>query len=239
MIASCMRYCTFEPARDRRRRTAPTSRSSRLTPKPCRTASCGHDRRRQLAVIAGQHDAADRSSGIQQPGSVLWHASSITARSNVPLAEHLAVQARRRRAQDGRAVEDALDRLALQPARVGEQRAGLLAHVAACARLRLGPRALAGLAEEGERLLGQLAGQPRVVVVLHHQVERVLAQRRQDAGGMAEPHGAFAGRQQPFEQVVDRQIARGAGQHLARRGARPGGSARPRWSSCRCRAGRG
>ena len=86
-------------------------------------------------------------------------------------------------------VEDVLDRLGLQPAGVGQQVAGLLPHVAACARLGLGPRPLAGLAEQGERLLGELAGQADVVVVLDQQVEGVLPQApaARGPGGPAAP----------------------------------------------------
>ena len=49
----------------------------------------------------------------------------------------------------------------------------------------------------------------------HEQVERVLAEFRQHAGRMPQPHDPLAEAQQPLEDVIDRQVARGAGQDLA------------------------
>ncbi len=43
----------------------------------------------------------------------------------------------------------------------------------------------------------------------------MLAEFRQHAGRMPQPHDPLAEAQQPFEDVVDRQVARGAGQDLA------------------------
>ena len=51
-------------------------------------------------------------------------------------------------------------------------------------------------------------------MLLHEQIERVLAQLRQHAGRMAQPDRPLAEFQQLLEDVIDRQVARGAGQHL-------------------------
>ena len=124
---------------------------------------------------------------------------------------------------DAGLVQDALDGQRFQPAGVGEQVAGLRRSAAFSPGCGLLARPLVGLAEQGERVLGDLAGLPRVGVLLDEDVERALAQLRQHAGRVAEPHRQFAGREQLFEQVIDRVVARGARQHASRRARPPGG----------------
>ncbi len=98
-------------------------------------------------------------------------------------------------------------------ASVGQEGAGLLAHVAALARGRLGPSPLAGLAKQSEGLPGQLAGAARIGMPLDEQVERSLPQRRQHPRGMTQPDGCLPQGEQLFEQVVDSQVGRCADQH--------------------------
>ena len=80
MIASCMRYWTFN-----RRETLAVQGDESFHQADAETLFrrlAGQHGRRQLQMVAGQHDAAARRNGSQQPGSVLWPASSITARLN-------------------------------------------------------------------------------------------------------------------------------------------------------------
>ena len=122
MIAACMRYCTVS----RRVTAAPysaTSRSIRLTPKPCAGRLGRQDRRRQLAVVAGQDQRGRRAAAASSSaGSVALARLVDHHQVEAAVAEQLAVQAGERGAQHRRAVEDALDGLA--PPAGGRRRAG-------------------------------------------------------------------------------------------------------------------
>ena len=95
------------------------------------------------------------------------------------------------------------------------RRLGVLAELPPLARLRRRPRVAVRLAEQHQRLLDELPGKLHVGVPLDEQVERVVAQLRQHAGRVPQPHGPLAEGQQPLEDVVHGQVARGAGQHPA------------------------
>ncbi len=233
-----MRYCT-----SRRRVTRspyrPTSRSSRLTPKPWRAASRDRTVGGSWQWSPARTTRSQRSSG--GPAARLRGLARLVDDEQVeaPAAEHFGVQSRGRRAQDRRRVEDAFDGLVLQAAGVGEEGAGLLAHVAAGAGFRFGARPLGGLAEQGERLLQRTCGPG-------------ACRDGRPPSGRACVRAAAAGRGRgvPGEPRVRRGPAavrggcprRGCwGRRRApcRRGARPGGSVPPASWSCPSPAGRG
>ena len=51
-------------------------------------------------------------------------------------------------------------------------------------------------------------------MLFHHQIKGMFPKRRQDARGMAKPNRRLACSYQTLEQVVHRQIAGSAGEHL-------------------------
>ncbi len=213
MIAWCIRYWTVS----RRAICGPQraiSRSKRLVAKPSAAAS-------RLTTVGGNWQwspantsRSHRRMGIQQPGSVLWQASSITARSN----------RRAPRSWLSRPVVVAHSTLAepsmLSTACICIRRASASSPRASarscCRRPGFGadPGPAVRLAEQRHGLLDELAGQQNVVVPLDEQVERIGAQVGQHAGRMAQPHDPLAEAQQPLENIVHAQVARGAGQHL-------------------------
>ena len=158
-------------------------------------------------MVAGQHDAV--AAQQRNPAARLRRLARLVDHQQVEPApaEHLGVQAGRRRAQDRRGVEDALDGLGFQACASASSaraswRMSRLAPGSGLARVHL-----SALRNRANASLSELAGLAHVGVVVHHQVERVFAQLRQDAGGMAQADGLFAVSQQPFEQVVHGEIA--------------------------------
>ena len=172
-------------------------------------------RRRQLAMIAGEHHAV--ASQQRYPAARLGALAGFIdhAQIEAPRAENLAIQRRRRCTQHGGRVENAFGRLGFELAGVGQQRSRVVAELLSLARLWRRTTKPAGLAEKAHRLLDQLPRKLDVVVSLDEQVQRVIAQLGQHAGRVAQPHCPLAAAQQPLEDIIDRQIARGAGQHPA------------------------
>ena len=165
-------------------------------------------------MIAGQHEAI--AAQERDPAARLRALAGLVDDDEIksPRAQQLAVDARRRGANHCRRPEDAFDGLKLHPAGIGQERTGVVAKLPPLAGLRRGPTLPAGLAKKAHRLLDELAGQLHVAMSLDEQIERMLAKFRQHAGRMPQPHDPLAETQQPLEDVVDRQVARGAGQHL-------------------------
>ncbi len=89
------------------------------------------------------------------------------------------------------------------------KRSGIVAKLPPLARLRRGPAIAARLAKEAHRLLDQFAGQSHVGVPLRRAgracARAAPAARGPDARARIDP---LAKCQQPFEDVIDRQVAR-------------------------------
>jgi hypothetical protein len=163
-------------------------------------------------VVAASTTLFARSSGTQLAGSVLWHASSMTATSyrrcpSTWLSSPVSVAQTTLASSRMRSIASAFE-LRTSPSR---SRASSGVRLARRAAAVLGP--LVGLPEERERVAGELTGVPGVGVLLGEQVERPGAQLGQDAGRVPEPHRALAGREQLLQEVIDRVVARGARQH--------------------------
>src|SRR5262249_12148509 len=109
--------------------------------------------------------------------------------------------------------EDALDRAGFELAGIVDEGAGLPPQACLLSRLRPGPRPPAGRAEERVRLLVKLARLSGVRVAFRGFVERVLAKRFRHASRVPESDPVLAGREQLFQQVVHRQVARGTGEY--------------------------
>ena len=184
-------------------------------PKPSSAASWLTTVGGKLAMVAGEHEtiAAQQRNPAARFGALAGLVDHHEIKT--PRAQQLAVDAGGRGADHRGRIEDALRGLQFHFPRVGQERAGIVAKLFPFAGLRRGPPLPAGLAKEAHRLLDQLAGQPHVAMTLHEEIERMLAQLRQHAGRMPQPHDPLAETEQAFEDVVDGQVARGAGQHLA------------------------
>lgn len=129
-----------------------------------------------------------------------------------PRAQEFLVQSGRGGAEDVGGVEDVLDGLGLQPPGISQQAFGFLAGLLARPGQRLGPGMAACLPEQAHGLLDQLAGQSDIWMVFHQQVQGVGTKIGHHTGRVPQPHGPLTGGQQPLEEVVHGQIARGAGQ---------------------------
>ena len=117
---------------------------------------------------------------------------------------------------------------------------GIVAECSPLARRRHGARVAVRLAEQSQRLLDQLAGQPHVGVSLDQQSRAYArATRGSTRAGCPRRTARSPKRQQPLEDVVDGQVAQGAGQHLAAPADRLADDLDHGGASCRCPAGRG
>ena len=154
-----MRYCTSS-RRASSRPCSSASRSNRLTPKPCPPGLVAEHGRRQLAMVAGQHHAL----GPQQrnPAARLGALAGLVDHGQIepPGAEQFVVEAGRRRAQTLSAVSRICS-----TACASSRRASASSERASLRISRRAPGSgLArvvrdGLAEQGQGLLHQLAGQ--------------------------------------------------------------------------------
>ena len=237
MIASCMRYCTVS----RREMPSPKSLDQPLHQAHGQTllgrlrstrssAAAGNDRRPARRRPA-------RSSGIQQAGSIAWAASSITTRSNVAVAQHLAIDARQRRTQHGRRIEQMLGRPAIRCAGRRRSARGLGPHLLPCARQRFGPREASGLVAQLIGLLDQLAGNCHVGMCIDQQIERVLLQLGQHAGRMTQADCFLAARNSRSSMLSTARLLGAQASTFSPR-ALPGESVRRRSSFCPCPADR-
>ena len=99
-------------------------------------------------------------------------------------------------------------------ARVGDQLAGLGSHLLPCSRQRLSSCEAGDLVKELIGIADQAAGDGHVGMGIDQQVERVLLQLRQDPRRVAKADCLLAAAHQTLQQVIDRQIAGRAGEHL-------------------------
>ena len=138
---------------------------------------------------------------------MLWQASSTTTQSNSTIAEHFLVDRRRGADHVGR-IEHVANRLPFQLARFGLELLRFAAHVLLGAAGRLGPRVSIGLLIERFDFAQQIFHDAHVVVRFDDRIERVAAQFFFDAGRMPDANDALTAGHQPFEQIIDRRVAR-------------------------------
>ena len=239
MIAACIRYCTVS-SRATSGRSRPTSRSIRLTDKPALGRLRRDDRRRQLAVVAGEDELVRPQQ--RHPARRLGGLARLVDHREVepPLAEQLAVEAGERGADDAGLVQHPLDG-------EGFELAGFARAVSRASRrsaafspgLRLARVHLSAWRNRANASRATL----RACRASGCFSARMSMARARSSGttraGWPEPHRQFAGREQLFEQVIDRVVARAqASTRVAARDRLPDELDHGRGLS-RCPAGRG